>query len=77
MIAKETENVRRNREEIVSDLSEIIDRLHEKHSWQVLERKIGVSSTSLISVWRGDTPNLRTAIMILDAVGCNLKIEKK
>lgn len=77
MIAEETENVRRNREEIVSELSAIIDRLHEKHSWQVLERKIGVSSTSLISVWRGDTPNLRTAIMILDAVGYNLKIEKK
>lgn len=77
MIAKETENVRRNREEIVSELSAIIDSLHKKYSWQVLERKIGVSSTSLISVWRGDTPNLRTAIMILDAVGYNLKIEKK
>lgn len=76
MIGQEPETARRNREEIISELSEIIDRLHKKHSWQVLERKIGVSSTSLISVWRGDTPNLRTAIMILHAVGYSLKIEK-
>ena len=76
MITQEPERVRQNREEIVSELSEIIEKLHDKHSWQVLERKIGVSSTSLISVWRGDTPNLRTAIMILNAVGYSLKIEK-
>lgn len=76
MIMQEPERVRQNREEIVSELSGIIDMLHKKHSWQVLERKIGVSSTSLISVWRGDTPNLRTAIMILHAVGYSLKIDK-
>lgn len=76
MITQEPERVRQNREEIVSELSGIIDRLHKKHSWQVLERKIGVSSTSLISVWRRDTPNLRTAIMILHAVGYRLKIDK-
>jgi len=75
MIGQEPDTPRRNREEIISELSEIIDKLHKKHSWQVLERKIGVSSTSLISVWRGDTPNLRTAIMILTSVGKKLKIE--
>ena len=76
MIGQEPETARRNREEIISELSTIIDSLHKKYSWQAMERRIGVSSTSLISVWRGDTPNLRTAIMILDAVGYNLKIEK-
>ena len=76
MIAKETENVRRNREEIVSELSAIIDRLHKKYSWCTMERKVGVSTQSLQNVWRGETPSLRTAIMILDAVGYNLKIEK-
>lgn len=75
MIGQEPETARRNREEIISELSTIIDSLHKKYSWQVMERKIGVSSTSLQSVWRGDTPNLRTAIMILNAVGKKLKIE--
>lgn len=76
MITDETVSTRRNREEIIKELSEIIDRMHEKHSWQAMERITGLSTQTLQNVWRGETPSLRTAIMILHAVGYRLKIEK-
>lgn len=76
MITDETKSVRRNREEIILELSDIVDGLHKKMSWQTMERKVGVSTQSLQNVWRGETPSLRTTIMILHAVGYRLKIEK-
>jgi hypothetical protein len=76
MIADETVSTRRNREEIIKELSEIIDRMHEKHSWQAMERITGLSTQTLQNVWRGETPSLRTAVMLLNAVGYKLKIEK-
>lgn len=77
MITDETESTRRNREEIIKELSEIIDRMHEKHSWQAMERITGLSTQTLQNVWRGETPSLRTAVMLLNAVGYKLKIIEK
>jgi hypothetical protein len=77
MIADETVSTRRNREEIIKELSEIIDRMHEKHSWQAMERITGLSTQTLQNVWRGETPSLRTAVMLLNAVGYKLKIIEK
>lgn len=76
MIAKEPENVRRKREEIIKELSNIVDQMHKKHSWQTMERITGLSTQTLQNVWRGETHSLRTAIMILHAVGYSLKIDK-
>jgi hypothetical protein len=77
MIADETVSTRRNREEIIKELSEIIDRMHEKHSWQAMERITGLSTQTLQNVLRGETPSLRTAVMLLNAVGYKLKIIEK
>lgn len=77
MITDEAESVRINREEIIKELSNIVDRMHEKHSWQAMERITGLSTQTLQNVWRGETPSLRTAIMILDSVGYRLKIVEK
>lgn len=77
MIADETVSTMRNREEIIKELSEIIDRMHEKHSWQAMERITGLSTQTLQNVWRGETPSLRTAVMLLNAVGYKLKIIEK
>lgn len=77
MITDETESVRRNREEIIRELSDIVDRIHEKHSWQAMERITGLSTQTLQNVWRGETPSLRTAVMLLNAVGYKLKIIEK
>ena len=76
MIIQEPERARQNREEIIQELSGIIDSLHKKMSWSTMERKVGVSTQTLQSMWRGETPSLRTAIMILHAVGYCMKIEK-
>lgn len=77
MITDETESVRMNREEIIRELSDIVDRIHEKHSWQAMERITGLSTQTLQNVWRGETPSLRTAVMLLNAVGYKLKIIEK
>lgn len=77
MITQEPERVHQNREEIIKELSEIIDRMHEKHSWQAMERMTGLSTQTLQNVWRGETPSLRTAVMLLNAVGYKLKIVEK
>lgn len=77
MITDETESVRLNREEIIKELSNIVDRMHKKHSWQSMERITGLSTQTLQNVWRGETPSLRTAIMILQSVGYRLKIVEK
>lgn len=77
MITDETESVRRNREEIIRELSDIVDKIHEKHSWQAMERITGLSTQTLQNVWRGETPSLRTAVMLLNAVGYKLKIIEK
>lgn len=77
MITDETENSRRNREEIIRELSDIVDKIHEKHSWQAMERITGLSTQTLQNVWRGETPSLRTAVMLLNAVGYKLKIIEK
>lgn len=76
MIIQEPERARQNREEIIQELSGIIDSLHKKMSWCTMERWVGVSTQALQSVWKGETPSLRTAIMILHAVGYRLKIQK-
>lgn len=77
MITDETESARRNREEIIRELSEIVDRMHEKHSWQAMERITGLSTQTLQNVWNGETPSLRTTVMLLNAVGYKLKIIEK
>lgn len=77
MITDEPERARQNREEIIQELSGIIDSLHKKMSWCTMERRVGVSTQTLQSVWRGETPSLRTAVMIMNAVGWKLKVEKK
>lgn len=77
MIADETVSTRRNREEIIKELSEIIDRMHEKHSWQAMERITGLSTQTLQNVWSGETPSLRTTVILLNAVGYKLKIIEK
>lgn len=77
MITDETESARRNREEIIRELSDIVDRMHEKHSWQAMERITGLSTQTLQNVWNGETPSLRTTVMLLNAVSYKLKIIEK
>jgi len=77
MIVKELESVRRNREEIIKELSDIVDMMHKKHSWQAMERITGLSTQTLQNVWRGETPSLRTAVILLNSVGYKLKIIEK